>query len=116
MLSLSPTPPQLTLSAGTFLIFARARFDGSGLTLTTQTLTTYLYDTVAAAAIANTTRVVAFKPQTTLTGTCAEIVTPVVACVVTGGAVIQLWGVMSALTGAGTIVAVEADIIAVQIA
>jgi hypothetical protein len=44
------------------------------------------------------------------------VVLPVVAYVAAAGATIQLWGVMSAVTGAGTISAVEADILAVKIA
>ena len=118
MLSLGTTPPSLILAqAGTYLIFARARFDAVSATMTTQTLTTKLTcinNTVA--DLANTTRVFDFLPIINTSGTVAEILVPVTAYVATAGDTIQMWGSLSGATGAGTITCVEADIIAVQIA
>ena len=117
LLNLNPTPPSVVLAdAGTYLLFARARFDGAGLTLTTQTLTVYLYDTGVPGVIANTTRKVVVPALSAVTCTVAEVVLPAVAYVAAAGATIQLWGVMSAVTGAGTIACVEADILAIKIA
>ena len=94
----------------------RARFDGVGATLTTQTLTTKLRRTNNTAAdLANTTRVFDFVPCTTTSGTMAEIVMPQTAYAATNGDIIQMWGALSGATGAGTITCVEADLIAVKL-
>ena len=116
LLYLTPTQPQITLpTAGTYIIRARARFDGTAVTLTTQTLTTYLYDVGAGGIVPNTNRTFAFLPQITATGTLAEIVTPDVQYTVAAATTIQLWGGVNAPTGAGTITCVDADIFAMQI-
>lgn len=117
LLNLGTTPPQVTLAqAGTFLLFARMRFDGVAASLTTQTLTTYLYDLSQSSPVPNTTRVFDFTPQTAVSGTLAEVLVPIVAYVATAGATIQVWGGLSGLPSGGSIKCVEADIIAVQIA
>lgn len=118
LLNLGTTTPSVTLAqAGTYLLFARARFDGVGATLTTQTLTTKIRRTNNTAAdVSNTTRVFDFVPSTTTSGTMAEISLLAVPYVATAGDTLQLWGGLSGLPGAGSITCVEADIVAIQIA
>lgn len=122
LLALSPFVAQVVLpAAGTYLLFGRARFDASaGTTLTTQLLTTYLWDTSVPGAVANTTRSVQLGNMSAITypQTVAEITTPVVAHTVTAGTTIQIWGGLNAPVGAGggSIVCVDADIVAVKIA
>ena len=110
--------PQIILPVlgGTYLLRARTRVDGSGATLTTQTLTIQLYSVTEAAAVGNTTRIFKFVPCTTTSGTMAELITPdVIYKAQATNEVIQLYGVVSAATGAGTLVCVEADMFAVQL-
>lgn len=106
----------LPVMGGVYELQARARVDGAGATLSTQTLTVQLFSVTASAAIANTTRVFDFVPSTTVSGTRTVINTPTVfyTCTATNE-VIQMYGVVSAATGAGTLVCVEADLTAVQI-
>lgn len=118
LLNLGTVQPSIVLTlAGTYLLYGRARFDGVGATMTTQTLTTKLRcinNTVA--DVSNTTRVFDFIPSTTTSGTFAEITVPVVAYVASAGDNIQMFGALSGATGAGTITCVEADLVAVKIA
>lgn len=98
------------------MLQGRARVDGTGTTLTTQTLTVQLFSVTASAAVSNTTRVFDFVPSTTVTGTRTVISTPTVFYTCTAAnEVIQMYGVVSAVTGAGTLTCVEADLTAVQI-
>ncbi len=117
LLNLSPVFPSVVLAlAGTYLVFARARFDGVGASTTTQNLTTKLRcvnNTIA--DVPNTTRVFDFIPGTTVTGTLAEVVTPMVAYVAAAGDNLQLFGSLSGATGAGTITCTEADIFCMKI-
>lgn len=117
-LALHPTPPSVVLpGAGTYLLFARVKFNGAGgCTFSSgQTLTTQIHSITNLTAVPNTTRV--FAPVcTTLTGTLAEITFPVVAYIATGSDVLALYASLSAASDAGTVTCTEADIIAVQIA
>lgn len=106
----------LPILGGKYMIEARARIDGTGATLTTQTLTVQLFSVTQGAAIPNTTRIFDFVPSTTTTGTRAIItIAPVFYVALAANEVIQMYGVVSAVTGAGTITCVEADLTAVEI-
>ena len=121
LLNLSPQAPSVVLAvAGTYLLLARVRIDMSGLTTggTTTTITTKLRcvnNTIA--DVPNTNRVfdVYNYLSTVGTGTLAELTVPPVVYTATAGDNIQIWGAASAVTSAGTIFCVEADILAIKI-
>lgn len=117
LLNISPTPPAMVLTQpGTYLIWGRARFDGVGASLTTQTLTTKLRcanNTIA--DLSNTQRIFDFVPSITTSGTMAEIVFPPVMYTAATGDNIQAWGNLSALPSVGSITCVECDLFALQI-
>ncbi|HUD83431.1 MAG TPA: hypothetical protein VMQ67_08000 [Candidatus Saccharimonadales bacterium] len=116
LLNLGTTPPSVALpAAGTYLIFGRIRLDGASATVTSQTTTTYVYDSGASAIVPNSERTFAFMPVTTTSGTFAEITTPPVAYAISAPTTVQLWGFLSGALGAGAVNCIEADIVAVKI-
>jgi hypothetical protein len=118
LLTFGTTSPSLVLAqAGTYILFARVRYDTSAGTVTNQTVTTKLHcanNTVA--DVANTTTTLELPPQTTASYTAGIVTTPPTAYVASAGDNIQLWGSLSGALGAGNLNAVEADIMAIQIA
>lgn len=101
-----------------YMLFARARIDGSALDMTAgQTLTIYLFSLTAGSQIPNSQAVVEWVVTgANLTGTFFIINTPVTFYTAQFvNEVIKLYGVVSAVTNNGSVVCVEAAIEAVQI-
>jgi hypothetical protein len=120
LLNLGTTPASLTITtAGTYLLFARVRYDYNGATFAAvRTVTTKIRRTNNTAAdVTNATG--AWKTQiiTTLTFTAALQNLPVVQyTTATAGDILQLWGSVNTVPSAGSLDAVEAEIVAVKIA
>ena len=121
-LNTSPTPPALALpAAGTYLLFARVRFDANALTWSSgqRTVTFYLYDATNLVTIPNSTRGLQINPGDfgggfSLTLPKGEL--PGVVYVINAPATIQLWGSQNSAVTSGTIDTIEADIIGLKIA
>lgn len=120
LLNFGTTDPSLTLAtAGTYLLFARVRYDYNGATFAAvRTVTTKIRRTNNTAAdLTNATGAWKTDIITTLTYTAALQNLPVVAyTTATAGDVIELWGVVSVVPTAGSLDAVEAEIVAIKIA
>jgi hypothetical protein len=120
LLNLSPTPPSVVLTtAGTYLLFARLRIDVSSYLMTgITTITLYLYDSIAAAAVPHTTRVAKYNNSPvapTLAATAFDMTLPIVAYAYAGGSgTISMYGSVDTTSNNHTI-CVDADVTAVQI-
>ena len=119
LLNLGSTAPSITLAdAGTYLLFAHARFDFNAATFAAvQTVTAKMRcvnNTIA--DVANSTKAFKMPIVTTITYTAGLYAPAPVAYVATAGDVIQLWGSVSVAPSAGSLDTVEADIFAVKIA
>lgn len=119
LINLGTTPPSITLtSPGTYLLWGRARFDFNGATFAAdQTITAKIHCTTNTVQdIPNTVKGWKLPIVTTQTYTGAEIYIAPVAYVATAGDTLQLWGSISAIPSAGSMDAIEGDIVAVQVA
>lgn len=120
LLDFGTTDPSITLTtAGTYLLFARVRYDYNAATFASvRTVTTKIRRTNNSAAdVTNATG--SWKTQiiTTLTFTAALQNLPVVQyTTTTSGDILQLWGSVNVVPSAGSLDAVEAEIVAVKIA
>lgn len=119
LLNLGTVQPSIVLvDAGTYLLFARGKFNGAsgGATTTTQILKMLIQcinNTVG--PVANTTKTFNFIPGTTIVGTLAELSILAVPYVATAGDNLQLFGSINAAV-TNTVECTEADIIAIKIA
>lgn len=118
LLNLTPTAPSIVIvEAGDYVLRARIKANGAAVTLTTQVLTVKLRcvnNTVG--DVTNSERTFEFIPSTTITGTLADITLPDVIYTATAGDNIEIWGSVSANTGAGEINCIEADLFALKVA
>lgn len=122
-LVLGSSSPSVTLgAAGTYLIFARARFDGAAVTTASYStkISIQLYNTNnATGLLANSNRsFVLYNYLSALgTGTVAEMDIPLqVYVTANAGDTIVMQGQLSAGLAQGTVSCAEADIVAVKIA
>lgn len=116
LMAFGTTSPTITIpTTGVYLILARARIDFVGTTFAAnQTCTLKVRRTAAVAGdIANATITYEFDIVTTRTQTTFDAYLPIVQFSATAADVIQLWGVISAAPGAGSVEAVEATLIAI---
>lgn len=119
LLNLGTTQPSVTLTdAGTYLLFSRVRLDYTGATFAAARTVTLKLRCVnnTIADVPNAITDFVTDVTTTETRTMATIPLPVVAYVATAGDVIQAWGSVSVAPTAGSLDAVEAEIVAVKIA
>ena len=117
LVNLGTTPLSLTLpSAGTYLIFAAARYDYVGTTYAANhTLTQKLRDTTAAADVANSSAAIEMAVITTLSYTIDTLSAPAVTYVAAGANTIQLWASFDVAPGAGSIQAISGYIMAIKL-
>lgn len=120
LLDFGTTDPTLTLTGtGTYILFARVRYDYTGATFAaSRTVTTKIRRTnnsatdVTNGSVGWTTQII-----TTLTFTAAIVTIGPVAYTTSGaGDILQLWGDVSVVPSAGSLDAVEANLMAVKIA
>lgn len=120
LLNLGTTPPSLTITAaGTYLIFARVRYDYLGATFAaSRTVTTKLTRTNNTPAdLTNGTSAWLTDIITTLTYTAQfQVLPPITYTTANTNDIIQLWGAVSVVPTAGSLSAVECEIVAIKIA
>jgi hypothetical protein len=104
-LTFGTTSPSVSLTAGTWRLFAGVNLAYSGATITNQTCNVKLYNVTGSAAVANATLTPALPPATTLSYTVGMFMLPVVELVVASTSTISLYGNLSASTGAGSVTA-----------
>lgn len=119
LLNFGTTDPTLTLdAAGTYLLFANVRVDYTAATFAaSQTVTVKLRRTNNTAAdVTGATRSVLTDIITTLTYTLGVVSIPPVVYVTTNtNDLIEMWGVVTVLPSAGTLDAVQAEIVAIRL-
>lgn len=118
LLAFGTTSPTVTIpTTGVYRLRSRARIDLVGTTYAAnQTVTLKLRRTAAVAGdIPNATTTTEFDIVTTKSYTAFNGWLPEVEFSATAGDVIQLWGAISANTGAGSVQAVEATLLAVPL-
>jgi len=119
LLNFGTTDPSLTLTlAGTYLLFAKVRYDFVAWAQVSHTISTNLHSTTTGDINDSSTDFV--LPDTSggaVTSTAASISLPVVVYTALAGEVVQIWGSLNSVPGGGeTITAVEASIVALRIA
>jgi hypothetical protein len=117
LLDFGTTDPALTISrAGTYLLLSRVRLDYSGATFAAnRTVTLKLRNASTASDVGNSSCSFVVPIITTLTYTADVIVLPAVVVTVTQNTILQLWGSIDVIPTAGSIQAMEASIVAIQL-
>ena len=112
------TSPQVTLDAGTWIIFAYARLDAAGATYAGNQLATVKLRRTnnTAADLTNASTGFNMPIITTITQTLGHLHIPNVIYTATQGDIIQLYGLVAATPAAGSITVNEAQIVAIRIA
>lgn len=117
LLAVGTNPPSLTINkAGTWLVLARARFDFAGTTFAAnQTLTCRIRKTNNTPADQSQASFL-IPIVTTITETMAIFDMPPLIFVTAGTTdILELWGSMTALPGAGAVNAVETSLVAIKL-
>lgn len=118
LVNLGTTTPAVQLGdAGTYLIFARARFDLNGATFAAvRTLTALIRNITAGADVTNSSAAQKVPIVTTLTFTLPLYFKVFTYESSVDNELLQLWASISVLPSAGTVDCAEADIVAIKIA